>query len=144
LLIGKGQSTTLGWTTRQAGNIIDHNPTVESRSAQQQMARLIGNGLQYSRAATRVASDTPMGIATRAQTAQNTPSHIRQNMARLRGDGWSYSRAATRSVASDRIPVCMERPPTTGGEETKDVKLHMGKKGGGDLVAQCKRHVHKG
>jgi hypothetical protein len=48
---------TLGGTTRQAGNNIDHNPTVVSRSAQQQMARLIGNGLQYSRAATRVASD---------------------------------------------------------------------------------------
>ena len=129
LLIGKGQSTTLGGTTAQTSNNIDHNPTVESRSAQQQMARLIGNGLRYTRAATRVASDTPIGIATRAQTAQNTPSHIQQNMARLRGDGWSYARAATRSVASDRIPICMQSPPTPDDGETRDIHPPAGKRG---------------
>ncbi len=105
------------------------NQMINSRSPQQQLARLINNGLHYSRAITRVASDTPVSIATRVQTTQNTPRHIQHEMERLTGEGWSYSRAATRSVASDRLPVCMERPPTTSEAETMNQNPHEEDKG---------------
>ena len=70
LLIAPCRSQTPGDGIRQAGAQRDHNPSVVSRSPQQQLTRLISNGLQYSRAITRVASDTPISIATRVQTTQ--------------------------------------------------------------------------
>jgi hypothetical protein len=142
LLTAPCQSQTPGDVIRQAGVQRDHNPSVVSRSPQQQLTRLINNGLQYSRAITRVASDTPISIATRAQTAQNTPRHIQQEMERLTGEGWNYSRAATRSVASDRLPVCMERTPTTSAEEAKDQNPHRGKRElscGLSMLEACQR-----
>ena len=41
----------------------------------------------------------------------------------------SYARAATRSVASDRLPVCMERTPTTEVDETMNRNPNGERKG---------------
>ncbi len=56
---------------------------MSSRSKQQQLERLIVNGIQYSGAITRIASDTPVGIITRTQEAAARDSHIQQGMERL-------------------------------------------------------------
>jgi hypothetical protein len=90
---------------------------------------LINNGLQYSRAITRVTSDTPISIATRIQATENAQRHIQHDMERLTGEGWSYSRAATRAVASDRLPVCMERLPPTPEAEVTNQNPHKEEKG---------------
>ena len=117
LMIAPCQMQTPGDGIRQARTLRNINQMVSSRSPQQQLDRVIGNGLQYSRAITRIASDTPISITTRSQAAENAPRHIQQDMERLVGEGMSYSRAATRAVASDRLPVCMERLAPTAETE---------------------------
>ncbi len=82
---------------------------ISSRSQQQQLARLIRNGIQHSRAATRIASDTLVGILTRSQEAAGRDSYIQHGMTRLMREGMQYPRAATRLVASDRLPTCMTK-----------------------------------
>ena len=81
-----------------------------SRSQQQQLTRLINNGVPYSRAATRIATDVPDHIRNFNQDNAASSQNMRQEMTRLTGQGMQYSRAATRLVSSDRLPVCMISP----------------------------------
>jgi hypothetical protein len=75
----------------------------------QRMSRLIENGLQFYRAATRVASDTPMSMM-RSRPVTILTNLIQHGMARLLGSGVHYSRAASMVVTGDRLPCCMTVP----------------------------------
>ena len=80
---------------------------IDRRTHQQQLARLINNGVPFTRAATRIASGVPDHTRNFNQDNAVSSQHIQQEMARLTANGMQYSRAATRAVASDRIPICM-------------------------------------
>ena len=106
------------------------NHMIDSRTHQQQLARLINNGVPFTRAATRIASDVPDHIRNFNQDNTVSSQHIQQELARLTANGMQYSRAATRAVASDRIPICMNIPgQDTDGKVGRDLTRNGAKEG---------------
>ena len=91
------------------------------------MRQLIQNGIPYARAATGIASDTPISFARQNQGAASSDGIIQQGMIRLIRQGMTYARAAIRCVASDRMPICMtakdrdiQAEPTRESKEDRD------------------------
>ena len=67
---------------------------------------MVQNGIPYTRAVTRLISDTPESMGAQSQQGQRTDGIIQKEMNRHRERGIDYGRAATLSVDTDRVPVC--------------------------------------
>ena len=89
------------------------------RNQQQHAQHLVQNGIPYSRAVTRLISDTPEGMGAQSQQGQRGDSIIQNEMTRHRERGIDYGRAATLSVDTDRVPVCQAASLRTQNTEKR-------------------------
>ena len=100
-------------------------------NGQQQLERLIRNGVGYSRAVTRIRPDVPISFVNpTAGATGSSGSAIQQQMAHWISTGMTYANAATRAIASDRLPYCMRRPgPQEEPRQTQDQNGVKGSEG---------------